>query len=133
MRQRSEVERAFGRRVRELRTAKGMTQASLANELRRQGIPLDPSQVAKMESGSRPTNMAEFVALQMALQAPASFLIGEEGATQKERDAMRREWETARLDRREAEIKKQQAHLYLELDQIARSRANIDGDGVVCE
>lgn len=56
-------EEAFGRRVRELRSARGWTQGDLAERMTVAGYQMHQSTVAKLENGSRPTNVGEIAAL----------------------------------------------------------------------
>lgn len=57
----------FGRRVKELRKAAGLTQAELAERLGRWGKSYHQTTVAKLEAGTRPTNLDELMPLAVAL------------------------------------------------------------------
>ena len=57
------VERRLGLRVRELRTARGWTQKALAQRASALGFTMHRTTVAKVESGTRPTSVAEVAAL----------------------------------------------------------------------
>lgn len=57
------AERAFGRRVKDLRTARGWTQDDLARHLAAAGYTMHQTTVAKMESGVRPTDVGEIAAI----------------------------------------------------------------------
>lgn len=108
------MEAVFGRRVRRARESAGLTQAQLAERMRGFGATLDPSMVAKIEAGIRPTNIAEAVALRGALgiQSVAQLIEtdmtdGEALALQLHRnwadvlarkDDLRRQWEQIRSD-----------------------------------
>lgn len=54
---------ALGDRVRQLRTAAGMTQQQLSVRLADAGYPLHPSAVAKTEAADRPVPVGEMLAL----------------------------------------------------------------------
>lgn len=62
-----EVSIEFGRRVRELRKAAGLTQAELAERLGRWGKSYHQTTVAKLEGGGRPTTLEELMPLAVAL------------------------------------------------------------------
>lgn len=53
----------FGKTVRAHRTAKGWTQADLAERAERYGMHLGQATIAKLESGNRPTSVGELFAL----------------------------------------------------------------------
>lgn len=57
----------FGRRVKELRKAAGLTQAELADRLGRWGKSYHQTTVAKLEAGTRPTTLDELMPLAVAL------------------------------------------------------------------
>lgn len=63
-------EETFGRRVKELRSARGWTQGDLAQRLTAAGYQMHQSTVAKMESGVRPTNVGEIAALAAIFGVP---------------------------------------------------------------
>lgn len=118
---RSEAEAIFGRRVREVRESLGLTQAHLADELRRRGVSLDPTMIAKMEKGTRPTNVAEIVALRWALQLDGvGKLFGEGEWTNDEFAVMQVEWAWDRLAARQRELKVQQEALEREADVLRK-------------
>ncbi|WP_189016057.1 helix-turn-helix domain-containing protein [Paenarthrobacter histidinolovorans] len=72
------AERAFGTRVRELRTALGMTQAELASRMTDLGYGMSQTMVAKLERGVRPTSVGELAVLGEILDVPlADLLAGE--------------------------------------------------------
>ncbi len=62
-------------RVREVRLARGMTQADVADRLDRLGSPLDRVAVAKIETGARGVSLDDAVALALALDLPPYALI----------------------------------------------------------
>lgn len=53
----------FGLHVKDLRKARGWSQEELANRMSAVGHPMHQTTVAKLESGSRPTNVGEVAAL----------------------------------------------------------------------
>ena len=59
----NDVERLFGARVRELRQARGWTQEELAQLLTDAGYPMHQTTIAKLEGATRPTDVAEMVAI----------------------------------------------------------------------
>lgn len=63
-------ERMFGVRVKDLRAARGWTQGELAKRMTSAGYPMHQTTVAKMESGSRPTNVGEVAALAAIFGVP---------------------------------------------------------------
>ncbi|MFJ4026392.1 helix-turn-helix domain-containing protein [Paenarthrobacter sp. NPDC089989] len=72
------TERAFGARVRELRTALGMTQADLAARMTTLGYGMSQTMIAKLERGARPTSVGELAVLGDILAVPLpSLLAGE--------------------------------------------------------
>lgn len=58
-------EQRFGGRVKDLRQARGWTQDELAQQMTAAGYPLHQTTVAKLENGSRPTNVGEIAAFAM--------------------------------------------------------------------
>lgn len=56
---RETAEQRFGRVIRELRKASGWTQQELAERLTANSLPMRQNTVAKLESGGRPTSVAE--------------------------------------------------------------------------
>lgn len=73
--ERPSVEARAGRRVRELRQARGWSQTDLATHLRPYGFDLTQSTVAKLEAGARPTRLDELDALAAVLGVPLADLI----------------------------------------------------------
>lgn len=67
-------ERRFGRRLKDLRTAKGWTQDDLAKRMTAAGHPLHQTTVAKIESGNRPTPVGEIAVLAAILDAPIAMM-----------------------------------------------------------
>lgn len=118
VRGRSEIERVFGRRVREVREAVGLSQAQLAKELVKRGVKLSPSQVAKVERGERPTNVAEAWALKVALKVEMGWLFGEGDKSPEELRSMEIAWHLSRIQQRERE-------LTAELDMLNRERERL--------
>lgn len=57
----------FGRRVKQLRRAEGLTQAQLAERLSQWGRSYHQTTVAKLEAGTRPTSLEELIPLAAAL------------------------------------------------------------------
>ena len=57
----------FGRRLREVRTAAGLTQQQVADRVTAAGCKLFRSQIGKIESGDRPATITEGIALADAL------------------------------------------------------------------
>lgn len=56
-------QRRFGKRVREARTTRDMTQADVAEAMARRGVPVHKTAIAKIEAGTRATTVTELVAL----------------------------------------------------------------------
>lgn len=63
-------ERIIGRKVRQLRTERGWTQADLARRLDELGWPVDQTTVSNLELGRRPIRVAEADALALAFGVP---------------------------------------------------------------
>lgn len=68
-------ERAFGVRVRELRSALGMTQAELAGRMTSLGYGMSQTMVAKLERGARPTSIGELAVLGSIFGVPPADLL----------------------------------------------------------
>lgn len=60
----------FGRRVKQLRKAAGLTQTDLAERLSQWGRSYHQTTVAKLEAGTRPTTLEELIPLSVALGVP---------------------------------------------------------------
>jgi transcriptional regulator with XRE-family HTH domain len=67
-------EQRFGVQVRDLRRARGWTQDDLAERLTAAGFPIHQTTVAKMEGGTRPTNVGEIAALAELFDVPIGTL-----------------------------------------------------------
>lgn len=73
------VDRVFGRRVRELRTAREWTQAELAERMTAAGVQMQQTTVAKIEGGRRRTTVLEVATLADLFEVnPSTFLDGHE-------------------------------------------------------
>lgn len=124
-RTRSAVEVVFGRRVREARKHLGLTQAQLADEVRRRGRSLDSSQVAKIEHGQRFTNIEEVVALSAALQVHPSQLVDK--VHRWERSAIRYEAEGKKLSARRARLEADMAQLKRDIEAHRQEAEDMAG------
>jgi transcriptional regulator with XRE-family HTH domain len=72
----------FAARLRDMREARGLSQAELAQLATEQGCELDRAAVLRIENGKRRLALDEAVALAWALRAvPAQLLTAPEGAT----------------------------------------------------
>ena len=95
-------ERMFGVRVKDLRQARGWTQGDLAQRLTAAGYPMHQTTVAKMEGGSRPTNVGEVAALAAIFGIPIGSVFSEvEDEDARTTAAMARlfdRWESARQE-----------------------------------
>ena len=69
-------EKIFGQRIREMRQLRGWTQDELAREMSDAGHQMHQTTVAKLESGTRPTSVAEVGALATLLEVPIGSLFG---------------------------------------------------------
>jgi transcriptional regulator with XRE-family HTH domain len=67
-------EELFGRRVKALRAAKGLTQDELAQRMTDHGHPMHQTTVAKLESAIRPTNVGEINAIAAILGVSTAVL-----------------------------------------------------------
>ena len=73
------AEEAFGRRIRALRAAAGMTQAELAEKVSHAGMSMKQGMIAKLERGARPTSVGELAVLgQVFGVTPSELLQGDE-------------------------------------------------------
>jgi transcriptional regulator with XRE-family HTH domain len=69
-----ELERALGHRIRQLREARGWSQADLAASMNRHGFNLHQTAIAKIEGGKRPIRVSELFALGVCLgMSPAAL------------------------------------------------------------
>ena len=68
--------KSFGLRIRELRVARGWTQAKLAEEAALRNLSFRQATVAKIEAGSRPTSVGELVVLADILRVEPGHLLG---------------------------------------------------------
>jgi transcriptional regulator with XRE-family HTH domain len=75
-----QAERAFGARVRELRAVRKWTQEALAERMTAMGLPMHQTTVAKLESGSRPTSVAEVASLAAIFGVDMSELFAQRSA-----------------------------------------------------
>lgn len=66
---------AIGERLQQERTRLGRTQAQLAVELERAGVPLAQQTIAKIESGTRPLKLAEAQAIATVLGVDVQSLV----------------------------------------------------------
>lgn len=120
----------FGRRVREARERLGLTQAQLADELRKRGQSLDPTMVAKVEAATRPTNVAEVSALAWALQLESvGRLFGEGDWSDDEFALMQLEWAYDRLRARQDEVQAQQEAIDREARILAQRSEELEKRG----
>ena len=76
-------ERRFGRRLKDLRTAKGWTQDDLAKRMTAAGHPMHQTTVAKIESGNRPTPVGEIAALAAILDFSISLMFSPDNEVQQ--------------------------------------------------
>jgi len=70
----SDIERAIGAKVRQLRVARHWSQAHLARKLAEAGWPLHQTNVSNMEAGSRPIRVADVYAVAEVLGVPAASI-----------------------------------------------------------
>lgn len=78
------AEQAFGRNVRTMRVASGMTQADLAEKMTLAGANMRQGMIAKMERGARPTSVAEVATLAAILGVPPSALLATDESVPKD-------------------------------------------------
>lgn len=71
------VEEVFAKRMRGLRTARGLTQAVLADWMRMEGVDLPRSAVIGIESGNRHVRLEEAHAIAKALRVSLSDMTTE--------------------------------------------------------
>lgn len=69
---------ALGRRLREARTARGLTSAEVAERSRELGLRWDRSAVGKIETGDRPVSVIELYILAMITRQPVVELVPHE-------------------------------------------------------
>lgn len=67
-------QRTVGAIIRELRTARGLTQAQLADALTHWGMPTGATAVTRMEQGDRPLKLSEAFAVAEVLNVPVDYL-----------------------------------------------------------
>ena len=64
----------FGRRLREMRLSRGMSQMQLAHE-----VGLDPTYISSVERGRRNISLVNIHSLAVALSVPPASLLSDEG------------------------------------------------------
>lgn len=69
------IEEKFGRRVKALRVARGMTQAELA-----EAVDLQPQTISRIELGKHPSSFSTIARLAAALRVPEAALFDFDGA-----------------------------------------------------
>ena len=125
---RSEAEVIFGTRVRRFRELTNMTQAQLADEMRRRGAPLDPTMVAKVERGTRPTNVAEVLAFRDAMRLDSvSRLFGEDDLSEREALLLRSRHAWARLRAHRDDLRRELAAVEAEAEELRKRDEALQG------
>lgn len=100
------IERRYGERVRDLRTAAGLSQAVLAEKLGQAGGPsMNHSNLAKLERGTRGVGLGEAFLLARVLGTTLSAVLGDDDALAAEAEAIAAEREAAELSARAAEAR----------------------------
>lgn len=118
-RQRSAIAEAFGRSVREAREAHGWSQPQLVDALARQGIRVNPSQVAKIELGQRAVNIEELLGIAEALKVPPARLLDYRSWTDEDRQWMHVEVQMSRLMHLRDERTRALAEVDEELERVS--------------
>ena len=67
-------EQVFGKRVKDLRKARGWTQDELAQKLTAAGFPAKQTTITKIENGTRPTNVGEIATIAALLNTEIEVL-----------------------------------------------------------
>jgi transcriptional regulator with XRE-family HTH domain len=112
----------FPRRLREMRTQAGLTQADVA-EMLQPLFGMHRSAIAKIESGDRPVLLGEAVALAMFLRVPLAEMLSDPEPTKRERRELMRLRARAQVQMIEREVadwrkKAEYAHALMESAQI---------------
>src|SRR5438309_696250 len=71
----SSVDRVVASRIRALRGARGLTQRDLADRVAALGVKIDQSRIARIERGSATVNLADAIAIALALEVSVEGLI----------------------------------------------------------
>lgn len=125
---RSPADRVFGRRIREARSAVGMSLADVCSELERYGVRLNTSQLSKLERAERPTNLAEIVALKYALRFDNfEQLLGERGLSEREALLLRSKHAWARLLAHRDDLRRQLAAVEAEAEELRKRDEALQG------
>jgi transcriptional regulator with XRE-family HTH domain len=101
---------AFGRKIWELRKARGWKQEDLARRLTAAGRPMHQTSVARLELGTHPTGIADIAALAAIFEVPAAALL--------EDDSPEARWR---------ELRVQLAEIREERDRLQSQLAVLDG------
>mgnify|MGYP003608491649 CR=1 FL=1 len=136
-----EWEKLFGSRVKAIRKTRGWTQEELARRMSDAGHPMHQTTLAKIESGTRPTSVAELGALSTLLEVSIGSLFGSADQLEKQMELRgldyqirslsaehrRTEEQLVLLQHRIVEIRHEQHELQVEYDKIKSSTEAIDG------
>lgn len=114
-------ERLFGGRVKDLRQAKGWTQDELARRMTAAGHPMHQTTVAKLESGTRPTNVGEVAALAAIFGMPIATLFDDSDAAKLVLEAAALNYTMAALADELVTIKKR-------FDEVGAQRKSLESD-----
>lgn len=114
-------EQLFGARVKDLRQAQGWSQEELARRMTVAGYSMHQTTIAKLEGGSRPTNVAEVAALAAIFNMPIEALFDDS-------EAAHLALEAASLSHRLAAIADESAALLKRMDEMRAQREALQAD-----
>lgn len=118
-------EKVFGLRIREMRQLRGWTQEELARRMAEAGFQMHQTTVAKLENGTRPTNVGEIAALAALLEVPIGALFGTADRAERQRAVQTLEFrlrslkaESEAIFDKRAELDIRMSHLAFEMDEV---------------
>jgi transcriptional regulator with XRE-family HTH domain len=85
---RLDIERAVGARVREMRRARGISQAQLGQAMGTLGYPMEQPTVYKLENGTRPLRLNEVAALAAVFEVDVMDLLSADFDEEERRKAL---------------------------------------------
>lgn len=121
-------EKVFGVRIREMRQLRGWTQEELARRMAEVGFQMHQTTVAKLENGTRPTNVGEIAALAALLEVPIGALFGTADHAEKQREVQTLQFRLKGLEAESEAIFEKRAELDMRMSQLAHEMDEVRAD-----